>query len=455
MKVHLYNTLTRTLQAFTPINPKSVGLYSCGPTVYWYQTIGNLRTYVFVDILKRTLEYAGYPVKHVMNITDVGHLTSDADSGEDKMEKAATKEGKRAEDIATYYTDVFKKDLTKLNIIAPTIWCNATAHIKEQIELIKRLEAKGFTYQTKDGIYFDTSKLSDYGKLARLKTEGMQAGKRTEMRDKKHSTDFALWKFSETKGLRQQEWKSPWGVGFPGWHIECSAMSMKYLGEHFDIHTGGEDHISVHHTNEIAQSEGATGKPFVNYWLHGAFLTFKGEKVSKSKGGLFTISELEAQGFNPLSYRYLCLTTHYRKPLEFSLEKLTEAQKTYERLKETISKIADDGGNNSEYLANFESAIANDLNMPDALATLWKLVRDPAAEGKRKTIEQMDRVLGLELFSETTLEIPKEITDLAEKRLKARREKQWKESDKLRDELQKRGWIIEDVGADTYRLKRA
>ena len=256
----LRNTLTRKKENFKPINPPNVGLYSCGPTVYWYQHIGNLRTYIFSDILKRVLQYNNYKVKHVMNVTDVGHLTSDADTGEDKIEKAAEKERKTAQEIAGHYLKVFKQDLKKLNISEPDIWCKATEHIKEQIELIKILEKKGCTYKTSDGIYFNTSKFKDYGKLSKKKVEGLKAGKRISVKEKKHKTDFALWKFSEEQGKRQQEWNSPWGVGFPGWHIECSAMSSKYLGEQFDIHVGGEDHISVHHENEIAQSESAFGK---------------------------------------------------------------------------------------------------------------------------------------------------------------------------------------------------
>ena len=293
MVLKLFNTLGRKKQTFKPIG-KEVGMYSCGPTVYLYQHIGNLRSYIFADILKRVLLYNEFKVKHVINITDVGHLTSDADEGEDKIEKAAAREGKKAEDIANYYFKIFEEDLNKLNIISPDVWCKATEHIKEQIELIKKLEKRGYTYKTSDGIYFNTSKFKNYGKLALLNSEGLEAGKRISVGEKKNKTDFALWKFSEKPGKRQQEWNSPWGIGFPGWHIECSAMSSKYLGEQFDIHMGGEDHIPIHHTNEIAQSECAFGKkPWVNFWMHGAFLTSKGEKVSKSKGGLFTISELK------------------------------------------------------------------------------------------------------------------------------------------------------------------
>ncbi|MEM4271123.1 MAG: cysteine--tRNA ligase, partial [Candidatus Pacearchaeota archaeon] len=420
-------------------------MYSCGPTVYWYQHIGNLRTYIFSDILKRVLLYNGFKVKHVMNITDVGHLTSDADTGKDKMELAAEREHKKASEIVEFYWKIFKEDFKKLNIIEPEIWCKATEHIKEQIELIKKLEEKGYTYKTKDGIYFDTSKFKDYGKLARLKKEGLKAGIRVSIGEKKNPTDFALWKFSEKPGLRQQEWQSPWGIGFPGWHIECSAMSMKYLGESFDIHTGGEDHIQIHHTNEIAQSEAATGKKFVNYWLHGAFLTFKGEKVSKSKGGLYTISELEKMGFSPLSYRYLCLTTHYRKQLEFSLENLKNAQNSYERLKNIIKELRYDGKINEKYLKDFEKAINNDLNMPKALQVLWKLVRDEKAFGKIETIKKMDQVFGLSLLEKEEIRIPEEIMNLVKEREKARKEKNFKLSDELRQKIKEKGWWIDDT----------
>ncbi|HKZ34226.1 MAG TPA: cysteine--tRNA ligase, partial [Candidatus Nanoarchaeia archaeon] len=316
--IKLYNTLTRKKEVFKPLKKGQVGVYTCGPTVYWYQHIGNLRTYIFADILKRVFLYNNYKVKHIINVTDVGHLTSDADTGEDKIERAAKREGKTAREIADYYLRIFQEDFKKLNILEPNSWPKATEHIKEQIELIKKLEEKGFTYKTNDGIYFNTGKLKDYGKLARLKIRGLQAGKRISLGEKKNKTDFALWKFSPLGEKRQQEWDSPWGIGFPGWHIECSAMSMKYLGENFDIHTGGQDHIQIHHTNEIAQSEAATGKPFVRYWLHGAWLLFRGRKISKSLGGLYTISELEKLGFEPIDFRYLCLGTHYRKPLSFT-----------------------------------------------------------------------------------------------------------------------------------------
>ena len=445
MSLKLYNTLSRKKERFIPINKKNVGIYTCGPTVYWYQHIGNLRSYIFSDILKRVLMYNNYKVKQIMNVTDVGHLTSDADSGDDKIEKAAKKEGKKAEDISNYYLKVFRDDFKKLNIIEPNKWTKATGHIKEQIELIKKLEKKGYTYKTKDGIYFNSSKLKDYGKLARLDIKGLQEGKRINLGEKKNKTDFALWKFSEKPGERQQEWKSPWGVGFPGWHIECSAMSMKYLGETFDIHTGGIDHIPIHHTNEIAQSEAVTGEKFVNYWMHGNFLTFKGEKVSKSKGGLYTISELEEKGFSPLEYRYLCLTTHYRKPLNFTLENLESARNSYQRLKNIISEIKDDKKINEVYLKKFEKDINYDLNMPNALAELWDFIRDKKAKGKYQTIKNMDEVFGLDLLKKEKVEISKKVKELIKEREKARKEKDWKKADELRDKIKKQGYSLDDT----------
>jgi len=453
MALKLFNTLTRKKEIFKPIKNKTVGIYTCGPTVYWYQHIGNLRSYVFSDILKRVLIYDGYKTKHVMNVTDVGHLTSDADEGEDKMEKAAQSEHKTAKEIADYYWGIFRQDFKKLNIIEPNIWPKASEHIKEQIDLIKKLEKKGFIYKTSDGIYFDTSKLKNYGELANLKNQKLEAGKRIDLGEKKNITDFALWKFSEKPGTRQQEWTSPWGVGFPGWHLECSAMSMKYLGEHFDIHTGGIDHIPIHHTNEIAQSEAATGKTFVNYWLHGEFLTSQGGKISKSKGGLFTLSELTEKGFKPLAYRYLLLTAHYRTPLNFSLQSLQEAQNGYERLKNVISEIKDDKKTDKKYLAEFEKAIDNDLDMPKALSILWKLVRDKNAQGKINAIKEMDKVLGLDLLKKEEIKIPKNIQELIAEREKARKNKDFKKSDELRERIKTLGYTIEDT-SDGPKVKK-
>lgn len=442
MPLKLYNTLSRKKEIFKPIKKGQVGMYTCGPTVYWYQHIGNLRSYIFADILKRVLVYNGHKVKQVMNVTDVGHLTSDSDEGEDKIEKAAKKEGKKAQDIADFYLKIFKQDFKKLNIIEPDIWCKATEHIKLQINMIKKLEKKGFTYKTNDGIYFNTSKLKDYGKLVRLKIKDLKAGARIKIGEKKNKTDFALWKFSGQPGKRQQEWKSPWGVGFPGWHIECSAMSSKYLGEQFDIHTGGEDLAPVHHTNEIAQSETAFGKkPWVRYWLHGAFLTFKGEKVSKSKGGLYSIEELGKKGFDPLAYRYLVLTAHYKSQLNFTIKNLENAQNSYERLKNNILGFKDDGKINGKYLKEFERTMNNDLDTPKALQVLWKLVKDGKAEGKYQTIKKIDEVFGLDLFK---LKIPEKIKKLRKLREKARKNKDWQKSDEIRNQINKEGYNISD-----------
>ena len=443
----LFNSLTRKKEIFKPVKKGFVGIYTCGPTVYWYQHIGNLRSYVFSDILKRILIFNGYKVKHVMNVTDVGHLTSDADEGEDKMEKAVARENKGAKEIANYYWSIFRKDFKKLNISEPDIWPRASEHINEQIALIQKLEKNGLTYKTPDGIYFDTSKLKNYGELANLKNQKLEAGKRIGLGKKKNITDFSLWKFSEKPGLRQQEWESPWGIGFPGWHLECSAMSIKYLGERFDIHTGGIDHIPIHHTNEIAQNEGAFGHKVVNFWLHGEFLTFGGEKISKSAGGLFTLSELEEKGFKPLAYRYLLLTAHYRKSLSFSLEAFRKAQNGYNRLKNIISEIKDDKKVNKKHLKKFEIAINDDLNTPKALSVLWNLARDKKATGKLKTITEMDKVFGLNLSEKEKLEIPENVQKLTDERETARKNKDFKKSDELRERIKELGYWIEDPPA--------
>jgi len=456
MELKIYNTLTRKKEVFRPIKKNYVGVYTCGPTVYWYQHIGNLRSYIFSDILKRVLLYNNYKVKHVINVTDVGHLTSDADTGEDKIEKAAKKEGKMVEEISNYYLKIFRQDLKKLNILEPDHWPKATENIKEQINLIEILERKGFTYQTSDGIYFNTAKFKDYGKLSGIKKQKIQPGKRVDVREKRHSTDFALWKFSPENEKRQQEWKFKGRMGFPGWHIECSAMSMKYLGESFDIHTGGEDHVNVHHTNEIAQSEVATGKKFVNYWLHGAFLTFKGEKVSKSKGGLYTISELENQNFNPLAYRYLCLTSHYRKQLEFSLESLQASQKAYDHIKEKILEIKENKKGRTKdkssirlYKSDFVAAINNDLDTPTSLALLWKLLRDANVRDSDKYLLalEFDKVLGLGIksFKPIKIKLDESTKKLIQERERARKKKDFRKADEIRGKLKKQGIILEDT----------
>jgi len=444
MELKVYNTLTRKKEEFKSIKKNEVGMYSCGPTVYWYQHIGNLRTYIFSDILKKVLELNNYKVNHIINVTDVGHLTSDSDSGDDKMEAAANKEGKSAKEIAQKYFDLFEIDLKNLNIEQPTKWVWATKHITEQIEIVKKLEDKGYTYKTNDGIYFDSSKFSKYPEFAKLNVEGLKEGKRVCSHDKKNKTDFALWKFSDTNSKRQQEWDSPWGVGFPGWHIECSAMSSKYLGEHFDIHTGGIDHIPIHHTNEIAQSECAFNVPrWVNYWMHGAFLELKDGKMSKSTGKIMKLSDLEEKGFSPLDYRYFCLLTNYRKRLIFSIENLEATKNAFSHLKNIILEIKDDGKVNNEYVKLFTDAVNDDLNIPEAIQILWKLVRSDES-GKIGAIKKMDEVLSLDLLIKNKIEIPTEVEKLIDQRKVARKNKDWAKSDELRDEIIKLGFDIKD-----------
>ena len=462
MALYLHNTLTRKKEEFSLIKKNNVGFYGCGPTVYAYAHIGNLRTYVFEDVLKRVLNWNKYKVKHVMNITDVGHLTSDADTGEDKMELGARREHKSAWDVAKFYTKAFKNDLNQLHILEPDIWCKATDHIKEQIALISKLDRKGYTYRTDDGIYFDTSKLKDYGKLARLDIEGLRAGARVDFGEKLNQTDFALWKFAPKDSKRQMEWKSKYGTGFPGWHIECSAMSMKYLGETFDIHCGGIDHVPVHHTNEIAQSEAATGKTFVKYWVHGAFLVLEKEKMAKSGGNFITLQALVERGYDPLDYRYFCFAAHYRSELKFSWEALTSCRAAFNILKEKyldFRKKKSAVNKKSHlvviYMKKFESAINDDLDMPKALVLLWEVVKhkDLKDNEKRFLLEEFDKVFGFDLKklrSKKTV-VPSDVVKLAKERERARAKKEWNMADQLRDEILKRGYTIEDT-ADGYKI---
>jgi len=452
MTLNIYNTLVRKKEEFKPIKGKQVGLYTCGPTVYWFSHIGNLRTYIFEDILKRVLEYDGYKVKHVMNITDVGHLTSDADSGEDKMEKGAKREGKTAWQIARLYTDAFKKDIKSLNIESPALWAKATDYIKEQIDLIKKLEKKGFSYKTEDGIYFDTSKIKDYGKLSGIKKRKLKAGARVKMvLGKKHPTDFALWKFTQKGVKRQMEWDSPWGKGFPGWHTECVVMSAKHLGVPFDIHCGGIDHIPIHHTNEIAQAEAAFNKNLAKYWLHGEFLTLEGGKMAKSEGNIITIESLIKKGFNPLSYRYLCLSGHYRSRISFSWEALKSAQNALDNLYEKIRELKPSKNKNSvsqkNYLKEFSEYINDDLNTPKAIALMWEVIKSKelSDSGKYKIIIDFDKVLGLGLSKVKKSGIPQEVEKLVEEREKYRKEKNWQKSDELREKIKSLGFTVEDT----------
>ena len=454
--LNVFNTLSRKKEAFRPLHDKKVGLYTCGPTVYWFAHIGNLRTYIFEDILKRVLEYNGYKVKHVMNITDVGHLTSDADTGEDKLEKGAKREKKSVWEIAEFYTNVLKEDLNNLNIKSPNVWIKATDTIKEQIALIKILEKKEFTYQIEDGVYFDTSKLKTYGRLW-PKNAGKEIKHRVEMvPGKKNPTDFALWKFSPKNVKRQMEWQSPWGVGFPGWHTECVVMSIKELGIPFDIHCGGIDHILIHHTNEIAQAEAAYGKIMARYWLHGEFLNLKEDKMAKSKGNIVTLKNLKEKNIDPLAYRYLCLNAHYRSKLAFSWEALKAAQNSldnlYEKFREfqsdtNIVKTQTKGKNKiKSYKKQFLDFINDDLNMPKGLALTWKLVKDKTISPKAKSqlLLDFDKVFGLRLDQVKPAIVPKKVKDLAQLREQYRKEKQWQKADEIRKKIQELGYQVED-----------
>lgn len=466
----IYNSLTRALEEFVPREDRKVGMYTCGPTVYSTPTIGNFRTYVLGDVLNRSLKYLGYETKYVMNLTDVGHLTGDndgdADTGEDRLEKAAKKEGRSAWDVSRAYASEFLEHMKLLNIEMPGELCKATDHIPEQIEMIRKLEKKGFTYKIKDGIYFDIEKFEamgyKYGELSTL--DEVKIGARVEPnQDKKNPRDFALWKFSPPGERRQMEWDSPWGVGFPGWHIECSAMSTKYLGEQFDLHVGGEDLRSTHHPNEIAQAEGATGKkPFVKYWVHGAFLLVDGGRMGKSLGNAYTIQDVVERGYEPLALRYFYMTGHYRKQLNFSWEALTGAAQALKKLRkiywqleksqertilseEKLSKV-------SLYQEEFRHALENDLDMPGAVATVWEVVKSniPSSD-KRDLLLSFDEVLGLNLAASSTyssekeVEVSEEIQKLIRKREELRDNKQWDEADKVREEIRKKGYEIEDI----------
>lgn len=482
MTLTLYNSLTRRKEEFKPIRNNTVGLYTCGPTVYNYAHIGNLRTYVFEDVLRRVLLHNGYEVTHVMNITDVGHLTSDADTGEDKMEKGARREGKSAWEIAKFYTEAFKNDLFKLGCIPPTIWCKATDNIPEQITLVQTLINKGYTYETGDGIYFDTTKLSDYGKLVNLEKQELQAGTRVDMGEKKNPHDFALWKWSGPRGerhperaaasegssvpkqrlaaedneeppvqKRQMEWFAFGKMGFPGWHIECSAMALKYLGDHFDIHCGGVDHKAVHHTNEIAQTESATGvKPWVNVWMHGEFLNIKDAKMAKSGENFITMQTLIDKGYPPLAYRYFLLQAHYRKQLIFSSEALDAAAQGYRRLLEKMRQLTEspDARPISEFEKKFLELINDDLNLPEALALAWEVLKSDYPDSEKKTtLFLFDLVFGLGLDTHLTDEtvIPPGVQALLDARAAARAEKNWVESDRLRDEIEAKGFTVKDT----------
>jgi cysteinyl-tRNA synthetase len=450
----LFNTLTRKKEKFLPLKDKLVTMYNCGPTVYERVHIGNLRAYIFADTLKRALEFNGYKVKQIINITDVGHLTSDADSGEDKIEKSAQEKRKSAFEIVRFYEKLFKEDIKKLNIKKPFKFPRATEHIQEMIELIKILEKKDYTYKISDGICFDTSKFKDYGKLAGLDKKKLKPGARVEVNpEKKNPYDFALWKFSPKDVKRQMEWKSPWGIGFSGWHIECSAMAMKYLGKTLDIHTGGVDHIDIHHTNEIAQSESVIGKKFVRYWLHCNFLIVEGQKMSKSLGNIFTLEDIEKRGFKPLAFRYLVLNSHYRSLMNFTWQAMESAEKAHNNLLEHISafSLVNQTKKNKKLEKEIKEKILDiindDLDTPKLIAEMWDILRTNKDLNYKKTFVLLaDQVLGLGLEEFLKKQkIPVLVKKKVLLREKLRKEKRWSEADKIREEILKMGYKVEDT----------
>lgn len=450
-----YNTLTRKKEDFKPIDQRSVRMYSCGPTVYSYAHIGNLRTYIFMDLIRRVLKFNGYKLKGVLNITDVGHLTYDSDDGEDKMEMAARAQQKTPTEIAEYYTEVFFRDFAKLNIEKPEIIAKATDHIKEMIDYVIKLEDKGYGYETGDGIYFDICKFSDYGTLSGAVLDDQIAGARVEVNsEKKHPADFALWKKAEPNHIMQ--WESPWGMGYPGWHIECSAMSMKYLGNYFDIHSGGVDHIPIHHENEIAQNQALTGEKSVNFWMHGEFMLVDGGKMSKSLGNVYTISDLEEKGYSALDFRFFCLNAHYRKKLNFTFEGLTAAKTSRERLAASLvshkeAKKTTEKEILENYKHHFTEAINDDLNIPLALGILFSMLKEEKSSAIYNLALEFDKVLGLSLAESESFEneqddsIPQEILKLSSERTKAKKDRNFALADEIRDKINALGYNIADA----------
>lgn len=455
MALNLYNTKSKSIETFKPIKEGLVTMYACGPTVYDYTHIGHMRKYVGDDILRRTLSYVGYEVNHVMNITDVGHLSDDGDEGEDKLEKGAVKEGKTVWDIAAFYTDYFDKTMRSVNVLKPTTVSKATDHISEMISLNEKLVEKGFAYETEQALYFDVSKDPHYGELSGQKLSEKTTGARDDVVEdpqKRHPADFALWfkrigKFKD----HTMHWPSPWGDGFPGWHIECSAMSMHYLGETIDIHTGGIDHIPVHHENEIAQSECATGHDFVHFWVHHAFLLVDSEKMSKSKQNFYTLQDIENKGLNPIATRLLFMQTSYRKPLNFTWEGLVAADIQLKKLQKIASHKYSEGTIKESYKNSFIEALCDDLNTAKALSVVWELTNDTyiTPQDQYQTLMSFDEVLGLELRDVDSFAISKEAQSLIEKRDLARKEKDFQTSDKIRDELTALGYVVLDTPEGT------
>ncbi len=471
-ELYLFNTASSKKECFQPVNDP-VSIYCCGPTVYNYAHIGNLRTYIFEDVLKRTLIALGYKVKHLINITDVGHLTSDADTGEDKMESGALREGKTVWDIAAFYTGEFMKNFRDLLLLQPDLWPKATDHISQMIDMVSTLEQKGYTYTTSDGVYFDTGKFPQYCEFANLDPNALKAGERVDMGEKRMVTDFALWKISPKDKKRQMEWDSPWGKGFPGWHIECSAMALAYLSAPLDIHCGGMDHVRVHHSNEIAQSEAATGKPFAKYWLHGEFLVLDKGKMAKSGGNFVTLEALKSEGISPEAYKFFCYSAHYRSPLRFSWEGVRASVQSLSNLRKGIASLGSQGvvsqQSVQDALVHFWGAVCDDLNMPRAVAAVWELLKNNNLSGAEKleAIKQADAVLGLDLLvgvqhveslwekdgykimfiADTQIIGPLRdvLVQKALQRKVARAEKKYGAADSIRDELQLAGVVVKDL----------
>lgn len=461
MTIYLHNSLTRQTEEFKPIDPKNVTFYTCGPTVYFYQHIGNFRTFAMADFLHRTLLFNGLKVSYVMNFTDVGHLTGDnfgdADTGEDRLEKAAEKEGRSAKEIANFYIQDFTQSYEALNLKKPKKFTRATEYIQEQIELVRSLEQKGFTYQISDGVYFDTSKYSAYGVLSGMSKESIKEGARVEPNpEKKNASDFALWKFSPTDKTRWQEWDSPWGVGFPGWHVECSAMAMKELGVTLDLHMGGEDHKMIHHPNEIAQSECATGQRFVNTWLHVAFLQVDGGKMGKSLGNGYTIEDIKHKGFDPLALRYFYMNAHYRTNQNFTWDAMQHSQNALNKLYDIVGSYKEEKNAlpDKQILERFKDSLNADLNVPKALSIMWELIKSTTPDPvKVATLVKMDEVLGFNISDHIGYEIPVSVIDMARTRYEYRKSGIWDKADLLRKAIEAEGFIVEDV-AGSFKLKR-
>lgn len=460
MDIYFYNTLTKSKDKFEPINKEEVRMYSCGPTVYKDASIGNMRTYIMNDIIRRVLKYNGYKIKHAMNITDVGHLVSDADVGEDKMLKSAREMQKSPYEIAKYYTKLFMEDLAKLNVETPEVVCKATEHIEDMIKYVQKLLENGYAYETSTAIYFDVSKLDEYGILSGIKLEDQKAGARVDVdTEKRNPYDFALW--IKAKPNHIMKWESPWGLSYPGWHIECSAMGQKYLGEQFDIHTGGIDLIPTHHENEIAQSKGACGKIPAKYWIHGEYLLINGGKMSKSLNNVYLLKDIIEKGYDPLTYRLFTFSSSYRTKLNFTWEGIDASQKALEKLRAGYQKHLEGNEDISDeeitkYEEAFHKAINDDLNMPLAMSVVWDVVKNPKKSKKLvELLDKFDTVLALNLDkkSENNEKIPEEVIRLAEQRLNARAEKNWAESDRLRDEILALGYSIKD-SKDGYELHR-